>query len=308
MALPPITRLICMDLDGTFYNAQHQVSEANKKAVQDARKKGWEVVLCTGRGPTSYLPTAIELGIPGRGLWLVGYNGCMIRKLTDDGQFDENVPHLFETQLPRDYIDRVIKEVNGRAVKVDVGMKQYYWLPVCGDAAEVADAKDMFDDHTALEKSKPIPFELGDIHTLGPPNKITIYDRKPDALAADLASLDHEHLQVLKGGPYWIDTSSPAHDKAVGVQKLCEEMSRSPNVRITPQDCLAFGDGGNDASMLKLCGMGVAMRNAGNAAKEAANRTSEWSNEEDGVAKELAEMLANPRTVGATGKCGCMLS
>ena len=34
---------------------------------------------------------------------------------------------------------------------------------------------------------------------------------------------------------------------------------------------MAFGDGGNDIDMLKFCGIGVAMGNAGDDVKEAAD-------------------------------------
>ena len=64
--------LLCLDLDGTLLGSDHRVSQANADAVAAAAATGWTIALSTGRGPTMYCPTARELGIVGRGLYLVG--------------------------------------------------------------------------------------------------------------------------------------------------------------------------------------------------------------------------------------------
>ena len=43
-------KLIAVDLDGTLLNSYSQVSEKNKQAIKNAKNKGIEVVLCSGRG------------------------------------------------------------------------------------------------------------------------------------------------------------------------------------------------------------------------------------------------------------------
>ncbi|WP_226035390.1 Cof-type HAD-IIB family hydrolase [Aquibacillus saliphilus] len=42
-------RLIALDMDGTLLDANHRVSEENKKAITAARNQGVEVILSTGR-------------------------------------------------------------------------------------------------------------------------------------------------------------------------------------------------------------------------------------------------------------------
>ena len=56
-------RLLCLDLDGTTYNAEHAVSRANADAIAAAARAGWAVALCTGRSPACQLPTAASLGV-----------------------------------------------------------------------------------------------------------------------------------------------------------------------------------------------------------------------------------------------------
>ena len=56
------------------------------------------------------------------------------------------------------------------------------------------------------------------------------------------------------------------------------------------EEMIAFGDGHNDASMVKYAGIGVAMANAKLAVKEQADFIT-LSNEEDGVAHVIEQFL-----------------
>lgn len=42
-------KLIALDLDGTLLNSAKEISAPNIEAIQEARQKGVEVVLTTGR-------------------------------------------------------------------------------------------------------------------------------------------------------------------------------------------------------------------------------------------------------------------
>jgi hydroxymethylpyrimidine pyrophosphatase-like HAD family hydrolase len=53
---------------------------------------------------------------------------------------------------------------------------------------------------------------------------------------------------------------------------------------------VSFGDGENDEEFLRYAGLGIAMKNARPLAKSAANLVLEWTNEEDGVARQLQRM------------------
>lgn len=54
-------KLIAVDLDGTLLNSYSQVSERNKQAIKDAKNKGIEIVLCSGRGFASVKSIANEI-------------------------------------------------------------------------------------------------------------------------------------------------------------------------------------------------------------------------------------------------------
>lgn len=73
-----------------------------------------------------------------------------------------------------------------------------------------------------------------------------------------------------------IDLIVPGCHKASGLKRLAERWG------ISPEQCAAFGDGGNDIEMLNYCGYSYAMENAPQNVKDAAKYICP-SNEEDGV-------------------------
>ena len=82
-----------------------------------------------------------------------------------------------------------------------------------------------------------------------------------------------------------IDLITPGCHKASGLARLVNRWG------ISPEQCVAFGDGGNDVEMLRFCGIGYAMDNAPDDVKAAANRVCP-SNDEDGVLVALDELFA----------------
>ena len=56
------------------------------------------------------------------------------------------------------------------------------------------------------------------------------------------------------------------------------------------EETVAFGDGTNDLTMLRAAGLGVAMANAADEVKAAADRVTD-DNEHSGVAKVINEIL-----------------
>ena len=72
---------------------------------------------------------------------------------------------------------------------------------------------------------------------------------------------------------------------------LSEEELR-PCIGMTPDEMMACGDGFNDLSMIEYAGLGVAMANAQEVVRQAANYIT-LSNEEDGVAHAVEKFMLN---------------
>lgn len=81
-----------------------------------------------------------------------------------------------------------------------------------------------------------------------------------------------------------IDLIVPGCHKASGLKRLVDRWE------ITADQCVAFGDGGNDIEMLEYCGISYAMENAPDNVKEVADYVYP-SNDEDGVLVALDELF-----------------
>lgn len=81
-----------------------------------------------------------------------------------------------------------------------------------------------------------------------------------------------------------IDLIVPGCHKASGLKRLAERWG------ISREQCIAFGDGGNDIEMLQYCGHSYAMENAPQNVKDAAEYVCP-SNEEDGVLVTLEKIF-----------------
>ena len=74
-----------------------------------------------------------------------------------------------------------------------------------------------------------------------------------------------EHCEATRWTSLFADVIPSGGSKKVGMEKILEYFG------LSSQEAIAFGDGGNDVPMLEYAGVGVAMGNAADTVKQAAN-------------------------------------
>ena len=84
--------------------------------------------------------------------------------------------------------------------------------------------------------------------------------------------------------PAFVDVTARGNTKQRGI----DEIIRHFGIRL--EDTIAFGDGGNDISMLRHAGIGIAMGNARDEVKAAANYITDTV-DEDGIAKAIQKWI-----------------
>lgn len=84
--------------------------------------------------------------------------------------------------------------------------------------------------------------------------------------------------------PLFTDVVCGGNSKAVGIAHVIEQLG------IRPEECICFGDGGNDLEMLDFCGIGVAMGNANDEVKSHANYVT-TSVDEEGIEHAVMELI-----------------
>lgn len=91
---------------------------------------------------------------------------------------------------------------------------------------------------------------------------------------------DLSSVEMSRWCPYFFDITAKGVTKAKGMAEIAHRFGFSLN------ETIGFGDGGNDISMLKAAGAGVAMGNANDAVKEIADYVTSTV-DDDGIAKAL---------------------
>ena len=109
-----------------------------------------------------------------------------------------------------------------------------------------------------------------------------------------LPALEKEMQEALKGKagvfrsePFFLEIVPVGIDKAKGLSILLDKTGMKPS------ELIAFGDGYNDTPMLQFAGMGVAMGNAAEEIKKAADFITK-SNDDDGIAFALEKLILRP--------------
>ena len=112
---------------------------------------------------------------------------------------------------------------------------------------------------------------------IGPPDKVQAFQDQVRA------SHGHDGVEATLSKPAYCEVVAAGASKADAVAFLRRELG------IAADDVIAFGDGENDLPMLEAAGISVAMGNANEALKRAADLVTS-SSDEDGVARALARL------------------
>ena len=106
---------------------------------------------------------------------------------------------------------------------------------------------------------------------------VTFLSREQEHLLLDRAP----HLKTTRWHPNFLDVIPPIGGKDLGMDAILDHFG------IPVENCMAFGDGENDLSMLVHAGIGVAMGTASDAVKAQADYAAP-SVDEDGIAHTLS--------------------
>ena len=121
------------------------------------------------------------------------------------------------------------------------------------------------------------------------PNAILFQTRAEDkyALAEEMRAYYHHELEINSwGGPLNILECAPKGvNKAFALNYLLETYG------LDRKDLIAFGDEQNDTDMLAFAGTGYAMKNANPVLLPYADKQTEYTNDQDGVARQLEKLF-----------------
>ena len=260
-------RAIALDLDGTLTNHEKVVTPKTREALLKAASEGAVIILASGRPTYGIEPVAECLELNQRGGYILSYNGGnIVNAKTGEKLFSQFLP------------DEVIPELYAYAKEHGHALLGYAGNEIITE---------MPDDQYVKEESRINKMNIRKVdnlfESLEPhPTKLLMTGDPTLMLKAEEELVEKlgERMDIFRSAPFILELVPKGIDKAKSLTRLLTK------INLTPADLIAFGDGYNDLSMLKLAGMGVAMENAAPEVRAEADYVT-LSNEEDGVAAAL---------------------
>jgi len=267
-------KAIILDIDGTLLNHAKVITERTKKALMNAQAKGIKVVLASGRPTRGMMKLVHELEMDKHHGLVVSYNGASVMDC-------ETNEIIYNQAMSIDEAKAVLKH-----------MKNFDVMPMFG----VGDTM-MVDNVYGNEISwngrtwNAVEYEArGNDYRLcepehlwyaveAPVNKILVAG-DPQYLLNHYKAMAEPFVGKLNSmftAAFYYEYTANGIDKANALHESLVKMG------IEAHETIAFGDGHNDLSIIKFAGLGVAMANAVEDLKQAADEIT-LSNDEDGIA------------------------
>ncbi len=277
-------KLIAIDLDGTLLNSYGEVSEATRKALIEAKNRGTEIVLASGRPISSTESIAIELGTDN---YLISGNGAAvydikkqeiiydrfltkeqvlnIAKLCEQNSFFYNVyteDEVIASSLSYNilfYHKENVKKIEEKRTHINVVQNIAEYIEKSG--------KEKFLKITVCDESKFI-FN-------------SIMKRLKEIEGIDVLEVAYMSKKKIKFGTedidiqyYYTEITNKNVNKWNAIQFLLDKLN------IKKEEVIAIGDNVNDQEMIIEAGLGIAMGNSNPKTKEVADEIVSDNNSE----------------------------
>ena len=274
-------RMIAIDLDGTLLSPTGEVTPAVKDAIQRALGAGLLVCFATGRNWTEsklvleaveHYDTAVFVG----GAMVVDTrSGSTLHRQLMDPKLAQDVAALLEAA------GQVVLALQDTHAADGVDY-------IVTDGIDLNDATATWMEATsAICKRVPTLSQYDHAHTvrLGIVAEADLTQRLETALTEKFASRVFMHsIRIPAFGVNVLEVFDPAVNKWEGLLHVARQRG------ITAQEIIAVGDDINDLAMIGQAGLGVAMGNARDVVKQAAQRVI-GTNAEDGLAHFIHELI-----------------
>lgn len=247
-------RLIAIDLDGTLLRDDLSICMASAQAIAEAEERGIKVVIATGRSPreTVRFYQALDLTTPA-----LCHNGAL---LLNDPAHPEAEP-IHHQPLPGELARQVVEIAHRVGPSLAVGLEIIDKVYTRKDG--LYERPELYDSSVTKVAMAGDPTALADA-------QMAIGEHFSDAVAFAPSSMR------------LIMVTHPEANKAAGLQRLAKMLG------VERESVMAIGDAPNDTPMLDWAGVGIAMANGWDCAKQAAHFTVA-SNEEAGVAHAIEQ-------------------
>ena len=270
-------RLISFDLDGTFLDDDKGIPSANLRALERAAEKGVWIVPATGR---------IVAGLPDplRTLPFMRYyitaNGSYVYDAAEDRA-------VARAEIPLARALEFYRHADGLDVLYDCYQDNWGFMTdwMYHEALRVIPNAGVRELIVRLRT--PVPELKAYLADKGEDlQKLQLFFTDMELRARQLTELPERFpdLAFSTSMPFNIEINARTATKGNALTALCRHLG------LDPAQTLALGDGTNDSDMLRAAGVGVAMANADEAVKAAADHVT-GSNNDAGFAEAVEKFV-----------------
>lgn len=263
-------KMVFIDLDGTTLTTDKRITPRTKRVIERLDESGIPVIITTGRSIYSVRNFYGHLGLTSP---VITLNGTVVYQQIK-GQLhsykhiaDDLLIELIELFQRRDEIDNFMFE----------GLSDYYVLQ---------------SDHelrkSFIEIRKKPPLLVEAEHRFNEPitNLLVRPREKKDEIHQWLLEHTNGRMHFVNTEWNWLEGLNPGVNKGTAIKEMAESYG------VSIDQVVAFGDEWNDLEMLEVAGLGIAMENGSNEAKDRSDRIAP-SNDREGVAQILEELFAD---------------
>ena len=242
-------KMIVTDLDRTLLRTDLSISDYTAGVLNRCRKSGIKIVFATARYLRHVKDFAMQIPVDA----VIAINGAIIYV---GGEI------VIEHTIPENTKHSLVRELNTAGIKIAAEAPNVVYT----------NRHTPDDDRIIWDFANEVPIPI---------HRISI--RHHDTEQVMRIAQKYDDLRVYSNsGETLLDIGPAEADKSKGVYEVSELLG------IPMSEIAAFGDDFNDIEMLKECGIGVAVANACEEAKAAADYVC-GTNDEDGMARWLEE-------------------
>lgn len=271
-------RIVGLDLDGTVLGKDRVLTQRTIDALEMASSKGVHMVIDSGR-QFEVIPKELR-DLPFMRYYVL-CNGAVIYDKWEDKV-------LYSAEIP---LEKSMKIYDSLTEHEEVYLDCYHSDGSWARAEDYARIDEFVSDqsHRDVLHNTRTPVENMRQALLNRGKPV----QKFQTIYMDTETRDEERERLAKLYPemmitvaytYNLEMNVPEATKGIGLLKLAELLG------FDREQVMAFGDGGNDISMIQCAGIGYAMENAPEEVKMTADRIAP-PNTEDGVAQILESMF-----------------
>jgi len=266
-------KLIACDMDGTLLNDKKEIPKKNIEAVHRLKDQGITFVIATGRHDSMVKAYMDELGIE---MPVISCNGAMVREPFSN--------HLYSSiPLTKEQVLGIISSCKSFGADYHVYTRDVIYgetmtnrMLYYKNRNTILSERDRINLFVSSDYKSYVDEHRRELF------KVLIIPGNPEEFEAITKDIDRTTgLQAFQSDSELLDVTQKGITKAHAIENLCKEL------KICREETAAIGDQRNDLDMIRYAGTGIAMANAVNEIKEAAQIITAGTNNQGGVAEAI---------------------